>query len=54
MAQLGEEIPQTMGNERVVSNSNLGPEIPQVMNSNVPGLEDIPSYLEQVIQNCRI
>ena len=51
MAQLGEEIPQTMGNEKVVSNSNLGPEIPQVMDSNVPGLEDIPSYLEQVIQN---
>tara|TARA_R110002096_G_scaffold333533_1_gene527497 strand:+ start:284 stop:2026 length:1743 start_codon:yes stop_codon:yes gene_type:complete len=48
MAQLGEEIPQTMGNERVVSNSNLGPEIPQVIDTAIEGAETIPGYLEQV------
>ena len=51
MAELGEIIPQTMDANVVAQNPKLGEIIPQVMNSNVPGLEDIPSYLEQVIQN---
>jgi|TARA_R110002167_G_scaffold363328_1_gene583282 hypothetical protein len=51
MAQLGKAIPQTLEDEVVVSNSNLGPAIPQVMETAIEGGETIPSYLDQIIQN---
>ena len=49
--QLGEKIPQTLDDEVVASNSKLGPPIEQTLDVPIDGSEEIPSYVDQIVQN---
>ena len=54
MAQLGTAIEQTLDDNNgteVVQQSNLGQIVPQTLDVPIDGAEDIPSYLDQVVQN---
>ena len=54
MAQLGTAIEQTLDDNNgtaVVQQSNLGEIVPQTLDVPMDGAEDIPSYLDQVVQN---
>lgn len=49
--QLGEQIEQTLDNDVAVQNSNLGPALEQVMDVSMDGAENIPGYLEQIVDS---
>jgi len=52
--QLGPAIPQTLDDNNgteVVQESNLGPAIPQTLDIPIDGAEDIPGYIDQIVQN---
>ena len=54
MAQLGTAIEQTLDDNNgtaVVQQSNLGEIVPQTLDIPIDGAEDIPSYLDQIVQN---
>lgn len=49
--QLGEQIEQTLDNDVAVQSSNLGPALEQVMDVSMDGAENIPGYLEQIVDS---
>tara|TARA_R110000787_G_scaffold245813_1_gene351610 strand:+ start:178 stop:1938 length:1761 start_codon:yes stop_codon:yes gene_type:complete len=49
--QIGEQIEQTLDNDVAVQNSNLGPALEQVMDVSMDGAENIPGYLEQIVDS---
>jgi len=54
MAQLGTAIEQTLDDNNgtaVVQQSNLGKIVPQTLDIPIDGAEEIPSYLDQIVQN---
>ena len=51
VTQLGEQIEQTLDNDVAVQSSNLGPALEQVMDVSMDGAENIPGYLEQIVDS---
>ena len=54
MAELGTAIEQTLDDNNgteVVQQSNLGEIVPQTLDIPIDGAEDIPSYLDRIVQN---